>query len=315
MLDRLGAFDWNDLRYFLAVARTGTIRGGAESIGANHATVSRRLSTLERAVEARLFDRAKSGLRLTQLGEELLPHAVRVEEEVAASSRIVAGRDARPAGTIKVSIPPFMGLTSIIDDLADFGRDHVNIDIDLDVTNNFVDLERREADVTLRYAYEVTDDVVGRKLVRCAKAVYCSPSYAQTIRDNGGEGLTWIGWNEDEGERTAPWVRNSPFPKAQLRHRIREAVPQVTLAVAGVGLAYLPCMVGDRFPGLVRAPFHEPTPDRSLWLLLHRDLRKTVRIRLLVDFLAGRIRGRKSEFSLGVPVPVKVHMKQTETVA
>jgi DNA-binding transcriptional LysR family regulator len=301
MADRLGAFDWNDLRFFLAVARAGSIRGGAASIGANHATVSRRLAALEHAVEARLFDRAKSGLQLTQLGDALLPHAMRVEEEVAASSRIVAGRDARPAGTIKISIPPFLALTSIMDDFADFARCHGDIDIDLEVTNSFADLERREADVTLRYAYEVTEDVIGRKLVRCGKAAYCSPAYAEAMSDNGGDGLTWIGWTEDEGDTSASWIKKSPFPKALLRHRIREAVPQLTLAAAGAGLALLPCMVGERFPKVVRAPFQTPVPDRSLWLLLHRDLRKSARIRLLVDFLADRIRSRKGEF---LPGPV-----------
>ncbi|MCZ6772497.1 MAG: LysR family transcriptional regulator [Proteobacteria bacterium] len=296
---RLAVFDWDDLRFFLAVARTGTLRGGAESIQANHATVSRRLAVLETAVEARLFDRTKGGLRLTQLGEELLPHALRVEKEIAAASRVVAGRDARPAGPIYVSIPPFMALSSIVDDFVEFSRQFEDIDIHLQVSNAFADLERREADVSIRYAYEVTDDVVGRKLVRCSKAVYCAAGYAEKIKGNGGDGLTWVGWNEAEGETTAPWVIKGPFPNARLRHRINEAVPQVTLAAAGAGLTYLPCFIGDRYPGLVRAPYQKPVPDRSLWLLLHSDLRKTARIRIFVDFMAHRIKSRKDEFVAG----------------
>ncbi len=299
MPGRLAAFDWDDLRFFLAVARTGTLRGGAESIQANHATVSRRLAALEDAVEARLFDRTKGGLRLTQLGEELLPHALRVEEEVAAASRVVAGRDTRPAGPIYVSIPPFMALSSIFDDFAEFSRQFEDIDIHLQVSNAFADLERREADVSIRYAYEVTEDVVGRRLVRCSKAVYCSADYAEKIKNNGGDGLTWVGWNEAEGETTAPWVVKSLFPNARLRHRINEGVPQVTLAAAGAGLTYLPCFIGDRYPGLVRVPDQNPIPDRSLWLLLHSDLRKTARIRMFVDFLAHRIKSRKDEFVAG----------------
>ena len=296
MLHRLAAFDWNDLQFFLAVARAGTIRGGADSIRANHATVFRRLAALETAVEARLFDRTKTGLRLTQLGEELLPHALRVEEEVATASRIVAGRDARPAGPIHFSIPPFMALSSIAEDLAEFGRQNQDIDIHLQVSNAFADFDRREADVSLRYAYEVTEDVVGRKLVRCAKAAYCSPDYAAGMEDNHGDGLSWIGWGEPKDDTTAPWIKKSPFPLAKLRHRVSEGVPQLTLAAAGAGLTYVPCFFGDRFPGVVRAPFQKPVPDRLLWLLLHSDLRKTARIRMFVDFLADRIKARRREF-------------------
>lgn len=300
MEDRLSAFDWDDLRFFLAVARAGSLRGGAEATGANHATVSRRLASLEAGIDARLFDRSKLGLVLTQLGEELLPHALKVEEELASASRIVAGRDSRPAGAVHVSMPPMLGMTSIMEDLADFTRAYPDILLHIEVTNALADLARREADVSIRYAFEVTDDVVGRRVQRCAKAVFCSPGYAEAmVEDNGGVGLHWIGWNEDEGQETAEWVRKSPFPHARLKHRINEAVPQIAMATASVGLAVLPCFLGDRVPGLVRAPFQEPELDRSIWLLFHNDLRKTARIRAFVDFLVSRIRGRKQEFLAG----------------
>ncbi|NOZ33330.1 MAG: LysR family transcriptional regulator [Alphaproteobacteria bacterium] len=294
---RLAAFDWGDMKYFLAVARAGTIRAAAEVIGANHATVSRRLAALETAIDARLFDRARSGLTLTQLGEDLYPRALRIEEEIAAASRGVAGRDTRPAGAINLTIPPFMAVTSIMDDLAQFCARFEDINIHLEVTNTIASLERREADVSIRYAFEVTDDVVGRRLVRCSKAVYCSKSYALRIRDNGGAGLEWIGWTEEAGIATAPWVKKSAYPHATIRHRVNEAIPQAKLAAHGVGLVLLPCFVGDTWPGIVRAPFQTPIPDRSIWLLLHRDLRKTARIRMFVDFLADRITKRKAEFT------------------
>lgn len=299
MLQRLSAFDWDDLKFFLAVARAGTIRGGADAIRANHATVSRRLAALERTVEARLFDRTKTGLKLTQLGEELLPHVVRIEEEIATASRAVVGRDKRPSGTIHVSIPPFMAMSSIMEDFAEFSRQFEDIDIHLDLTNAIASLERLEADVSIRYAYEVTDNVVGRRLVQCAKAAYCSPAYAQKMQDNGGEGLHWIGWVENEGDTTAPWVQKSPYPNATIRHRINEGAPQMALAAASAGLTVAACFVGDNYPGVVRAPYQKPELDRSIWLLLHNDLRKTARIRMFVDFLAERIISRKDEFIAG----------------
>ncbi|WP_421723116.1 LysR family transcriptional regulator [Bauldia sp.] len=300
MSDRFSTIDWDDLRFFLAVARSGSLRGGAEAMHANHATVSRRLATLEAGIDARLFDRTRGGLVLTELGERLLPHALKVEDEIVSASRLIAGRDSRPTGTIHVSMAPALSISSIGDDLAAFTEAFADIELHLQVTNAFADLARREADVSIRYAYEVTDDVVGRRVQRCAKAVYCSPGYAERVRaEDGGEGLTWIGWGEPDADETAPWIRRSPFPKARLKHRINEAVPQIAMASAGVGLTILPCFLGDRSPGLVRAPCSEPVLDRSLWLLFHNDLRRTARIRAFVDFIVERIRGRKAEFVAG----------------
>lgn len=143
----IGDLDWDDLRCFLAVARQGTIRGGAQSIGANHATVARRISALEASVDARLFDRNQTGLKLTQLGEDLVPFAKTIEEQVAAASRTVAGRDLRPSGTVRLSIAPFLATSSIVDYIADFCKQYEDIEVNLHVTDRFADFDRREADV------------------------------------------------------------------------------------------------------------------------------------------------------------------------
>ena len=293
----IGDLDWDDLRYFLAVSRQGTIRGGAQSIGSNHATVARRISVLEASVDARLFDRTQTGLKLTQLGEDLVPFAKSIEEQVAAASRAVAGRDLRPSGTVRLSIAPFLATSSIVDDIADFCKQYEDIEVNLHVTDRFVDFDRREADVSIRYAYEVLQDVVGRRLVQCANAAYCSPEYANNIQDDGGKNLSWIGWTEETEAKGAKWIDNSHYPNAVLRHRVPEGHLQMSMAAAGVGLAILPTFVADRHSGLVRAPYQQPVLDRSLWLLLHADLRKTARIRLFVDFLAERVLARKAEFA------------------
>lgn len=291
-----GSLNWDDLKFFLAVARTGTLRGGADSIHVNHTTLSRRLSIMEGRVGSRLFDRSKSGLVLTQLGEDLMPHAERVEDEMTAASRIIVGRDAQPAGTVYVTMPHGLAMTSIMDDMAEFADLYPDITLNMTFTNEVADLTRREADVSLRVSHEVTDDVVGRKLVQMSQAAYCNKAYAQRVRDNGGEGLHLIGWHEPEADTTARWVQESFYPKAKLRHRVSELVPLITLAASGLGMAYLACNLGDRHPGLVRAPFQKPLAYRYLWLLLHRDLRNTARVRLFVDFLAAQIKSRRNEF-------------------
>ncbi|WP_306141745.1 LysR family transcriptional regulator [Roseibium sp. MMSF_3412] len=290
------SLNWDDLKYFLAVARKGTLRGGAQSIRVNHTTLTRRLSVMEDRVGSRLFDRTRQGLVLTQLGEDLIPHAERVEAEMAAASRVIVGRDAQPSGTVYITLPHGLAMTSLMDDFTAFADLYPDITLNMNFTNDIRDLTRREADVSLRVAGEVTDDVVGRKLVQMSQAAYCTRDYAQRIKDNEGEGLHLIGWHEPEDATTAQWIKESYYPKATLKHRVSELVPLIALAASGLGMAYLACNLGDRQPNLIRAPFQRPIPYRSIWLLLHRDLRNTARVRLFVDFLAERLRSRRNEF-------------------
>lgn len=296
-------FDWDDLKVFLAVARAGTLRGAAESSGANHTTLTRRLSILEDRIGSRLFDRSKAGLVLTQLGEDLLPYAQRVEDEMVSAARVIVGRDAQPAGTVYLTLPHGLAMTSLMDDLSRFADLYPDIHLNMTFSNDVADLTRREADVSLRVAHKVTDDVVGRKLVQMSQAAYCTREYAKRVRDNEGEGLSLIGWHEPEDQVTAKWVQDSYYPKAQLKHRVSELVPLITLAASGLGMAYLACNLGDRHPDLIRAPFQKPLPYRSLWLLLHRDLRNTARVRLFVDYLADQVKARRNEFWVAGTVP------------
>ncbi|MEM9435156.1 MAG: LysR family transcriptional regulator [Pseudomonadota bacterium] len=299
------SLNWDDLKYFLAVARTGTLRGGADSIQVNHTTLTRRLSVMEERVGSRLFDRSKQGLVLTQLGEDLMPHAERVEAEMAAASRVIVGRDAQPSGTVYITLPHGLAMTSLMDDFTAFANLYPDITLNMNFTNDIRDLTRREADVSLRVASEVTDDVVGRKLVQMSQAAYCTRTYAERISDNRGEGLHLIGWHEPEEATTADWVKNSYYPKAMLKHRVSELVPLITLAASGLGLAYLACNLGDRHPNLIRAPFQKPMPYRSIWLLLHRDLKNTARVRLFIDFLVEKLRSRRNEFWVAGTTPTQ----------
>ncbi|MGY3569540.1 LysR family transcriptional regulator [Vibrio paucivorans] len=290
------AFNWDDLKYFLAVVRAGTLRGGAESIDVNHTTLTRRISVMEEKVGSRLFDRSKQGLVLTQIGEELLPYAERVEDEMISASRMIIGRDADPVGMVYVSLPHGMAMTSLMDDFALFAERYPDITLNLQFGNEIANLNRREADVSIRVANEVYDDAVGRRLVQMSQAAYCTREYAEKVKDNAGEGLNFIGWHEPEGDVSAKWLKESFYPKATLKHRVSELVPLISLAASGLGMAYLACNLGDRHPNLVRAPFQKPLPYRSIWLLLHRDLRRTARIRCFVDFLAEQVQSRENEF-------------------
>ena len=290
MPDHISSIDWDDLRVFLAVLRSGSLRGAARTLRLNHATVNRRLKALEAGFGSKLFDRTRDGFVPTQAGDDLLQSAERVEDELFKAQRDIAGRDADLGGEVKVSLPFAIMRGFLAAELHRFARLYPGIDLDLDLTDRISDLTRLEADVSIRMAHAVTDDVLGRRLVQYAKTLYAAPEVAQALDPISGAldaGRSWIGWHGGDGDQN--WVRATAYPNLPVRHNLPSHALQIEAARAGMGLAMLPCFLGDRESGLVRIPGAMPIPDRSIWLLSRRGLRQTARVRAFVDFIAAAI--------------------------
>lgn len=282
--------DWDDLRVFLAIHRAGTLRGAARVLAVNHATVTRRLGQLESALEVRLFDRRPDGFVASQAGEDLLATAERVEAELGAVHRRIGGRDSSPRGMVRLSIPPAMLRSFLAAELVVFAKRHPGIELEVDASHSFSDLGRREADVAIRMADEVEEDLVGLRVIRYRKAIYASPAYIADAGDGTRfepERHCWIGWRD--GQPRPDWTRDTPFPDLPVRHRLFSNLLQLEAAKEGLGLALLPCFLGEPEPGVVRVPGTATVDGKSLWVLYHGDLRRTARIRTLIDFLAPAI--------------------------
>ncbi|MDJ0827165.1 MAG: LysR family transcriptional regulator [Rhodobacter sp.] len=289
--------DWARLPYFLAVARTGSLRAAAETVGGTHATVDRNLKALEATYGVRLFDRSKSGLSLTSAGAALVPMAEAAEDAVIAGRRRLQGLDREASGTVRLSVPTPFGSLILPEILARFARAYPEIELDIAVTNRIEDITRSETDVSVRVAFHVDDDVVGRKVLDYAVGLYASPAYLdRSFAQAGpkGEGLQWVGWGSSTSE--AEWVRDSPFPKAALRYKVRSPSMIVHMTRAGLGMSYLPHWVAHDVPDLVPVPGTDFKLDRAIWLLLHSDLQRTTRVRLLVDHLAAELRKLRPVF-------------------
>ena len=289
--------DWAELPYFLAVARTGSLRAAAESIGGTHATVDRHLKALEASYGVRLFERSTTGLVLTEAGQTLLPLAEAAETAVIGARRRVLGLDREAAGTVRVTVPPSLAYNVLPPLFARFAEAHPEIELDIVVTDRVQDLARLEADVSVRVAHEVSDDVVGRRIVRYTSGIFASQRYLDRHwhgRGAQGEGLHWIGWGD--AEQAPGWVRKSPFPRARLHHQTRDGNMVTYLVQQGQGMSYLPCYIADYVPGLVRVPETGVWLDRSIWLLLHADLRRTRRVRLFVDHMVAGLKAMRAQF-------------------
>ncbi len=288
------SLDWDHLRVFLAALRAGSLRGASEALGVNHATVNRAIRGLEDSLGTRVFDRSAEGLTLTQPGELLIAQAEEVERQTQIIGRRLTGLDATPTGTVRVSIAPSLAQGFLAPILAGFSAEFPDISIQIIATNQVSDLARHEADVSIRVAHEVSDDVVGRRLTRYALGVFAAPAYLERIglpMVGDGTGAHWIGWREDHS-----WVAESPYPKARVSHILPEVYMQAEAAANGLGLIWVPVFLGDQHAGLVRVPGAPVQLDRSIWILLHGDLRRTARVRAFVDFATAQVLSQKQAF-------------------
>ncbi len=286
--------DWTGLPYFLSVARGGSLRAAAEDMGATHATVDRHLRSLEAAYGVRLFDRTPRGLVLTQAGETLLPQAEEAEASVIAARRRLQGLDREASGRIRLTMPPAFAFDIIAPILGAFAAQYPAIELDIDLSNRIQNLARAEVDVSIRVGFSVDDDVTGRKVLQYAARPYASQSYLEAHwegRGAQGEGLHWIGWGDN-----GAWRKETAFPKAALRHSANGAYMQINLVRAGLGMGTLPVIFAQHMPDLVPVPGTEAFLDRSIWILLHSDLKRTTRVRLLVDHLSKALRAQRAAF-------------------
>lgn len=278
--------DWDNLRFFLAVARKGSIRSASAALAVNHTTVSRRISVFEKKIGVRLFDRLPTGYVLTPTGEEMLASAERVEEEVIRLDRQVIGRDAQLSGVLRVTMPGPLASHLLMPDFAAFGRAYPGIRLELIISCEAVNLKKREADVAIRITESPPDYLVGRHAGSYKKAIYASHEYCDEHDvERGVENLTWIGW--EDSELYPQWVKDSLFPTVPVHHQAGDPYAQLEAAKAGMGLIMLPCFMGDPVPELRRIALvnHSSCCAGDIWILTHQDLRATARVHVFIDFM------------------------------
>jgi DNA-binding transcriptional LysR family regulator len=284
--------DWDDLRFFLAVARAGSLSGAARALDVNHATVSRRVRTLERRAGVRLFERSPDGWTPTEAGVEMRDAALRVEAEIQTIDRQVTGRDGQLTGPLRVAMSDVASLT-LMPTFRAFAERHPAIELELVVSNGLSDLARREADVALRTSFAPpADSLVGRRLARVASAVYASTE----LQDRHGADLAaypWIGFAASMAEsQPAAWLAEH-VPGARVAMRLETLLVAYHAVCAGLGAAILPCVIGDDDASLRRVVPEVVVPGGEFWVLTHQDLRATARVRAFLDHMRDAIVARR----------------------
>ncbi|WP_104017925.1 LysR family transcriptional regulator [Roseovarius nitratireducens] len=280
--------DWDQLRIFLAVHRGRSVRAAAQLLRVSHSTVSRRLTELETGLGARLFNRGPDGFVLTAVGEAALPRAERAETEILGLQRDIFGQDARLSGTVRITMPPVFAERLIMPHLAEFAARYPDVRLEIIPTYALSDLSRRDADIAVRFQEKPDQYLFGRRLPRFADAIYAAPEYVAAHRFDGeAPTATWLGWGDSED--LPAWVADTPFPRCRVWHDCADPLAQVEAAKAGMGMAVLPCLIGDPEPGLVRVMGQPPYKGRQGWVLTHPDLKTTERVRFCVRFICEAV--------------------------
>lgn len=285
---------WDELRLVLAVAEAGSLSGAGRRLGLSHATLFRRLGKVEERLGVRLFERDRTGYVATLAGEEIAAAARRVEAEVVEVERRVAGRDLRPSGTLRVTTTDtlMVGLLSPI--LAAFRKAQREIALEVAISNQVLSLSKREADVAIRPINAPQETLVGRKIGVIEQAVYGRRALLPKGRRSVDlRAVDWVGPDEAMAYRALDrWMAEQGLDES-CRYRVDSLFGMLAAARDGAGLAVLPCYLGEPDRRLVRLGKAIPALATDLWLLTHPDLRKTVRIRAFMDFVAEAVRARR----------------------
>ena len=275
---------WDDLKVLLACSRHGSTRTAASALGVSNSTVARRLEVLEAAIEGRLFDRTPDGLLATALCEELLPIAKTVEDTISDGQLRLTGRDALLAGKLKVSIADFNPVNRLLfQSLSEFSDAYPRIQLDVRSSNDKVDLARREADFAIRglkVNQRPPKDIVGVKLGCLTMGLYVHKSLLADAR-LGKRELTFI----DTSQTTPAELPTPTDLGVNVRHSVDGPIARVDAVVNQMGVAALPCCSVSELTDVVRLPNTESVPHRYVWLLYHKDLRQSARIRALFKHL------------------------------
>jgi DNA-binding transcriptional LysR family regulator len=281
--------DWDDVRYFLAAARGGSVRAAAGRLGVNHSTVLRRIGQLEARLGTQLFEKLPSGYRLTPAGEEVLELAEQMEASSHQLEARVFGRDQSVRGLLRVTLPPFLSTHLLMPDVGDFARLYPDIEMEIVSTGEVVNLTNREADVAIRI-------VADRKALPLNLHALKGPEVFAGIYMSSDRLAAWRAGAPDTirpivigGQGVPDWAAEGEVRATGVPFRTPDAEAQIAAARQGIGMTRLPCFVGDADRLLARVPGIDLKAHAALWFLTQGETRKTARVRLFVEFLSRRL--------------------------
>jgi DNA-binding transcriptional LysR family regulator len=283
--ERAGALDWGHLPFFLELVRTGSLARAARRLGVDRNTVARRVAALEGEVGLSLFERGPQGWSRTPAGQELFELATRVEQDVLALARHADARDRALAGTVRLTTTVHLAAYLLAPAIPALRERHPGLQLEIAADQRTFDLTRREADLALRLGRPRDAGLVTRKLSDVAYRLYATRALAGgRSRPVDFEADPFIGFDESQaGVPQERWLARVA-PARRVVFRCNSTPSLLAAARQGVGVAVLPCFLADGCSDLVRLGSPE-APNHELWLLVHGDLRRTPRVRAVIEWV------------------------------
>lgn len=284
--------DWDDLKYILAIHRQGGLSAAARSLGVSHATVSRRLSAYENKQSVRLFERFSDGMQATEFGERAVEAALEIEKHILDLDLSITGKDSDLSGPLKVAAPQLIIQIALADIIKNFVETYPQIDLSIIATTDSVNLHRREADVSIRATNAPEENLWGRKYLSQKTAYFGSRHYLEnTSNDTDLKCLNFI-WR---GNDPAPEVLKT-YPNANVIAKFDDMIAVLGAVKAQMGIARMPCFIGDSDPELQRVE-NIPLADYSdIWILTHPDLKNVKRYRKFMQFVGQELEKKQPLF-------------------
>jgi DNA-binding transcriptional LysR family regulator len=285
--------NWNDLKIFLAIARCGSLRGAASYSQTSVSTVSRRIDALEDKLGVRLFSRRPEGYSLTEVGQDILDDVKKLERQASHIERKVLRKDQKLEGSVRVTLPDAVVSYLLTDELKGFHHRYPDINLQIITSYDIVDIMRGDADIALRFTNTPTEQLVGKKLTGFYNCYYASKDYVQTYDlSDPACGAIWIG-KDNKSQRYFESIECGPYPDFPIRWEIASFPARVAACKSGLGMAVLPCFIGDQEADLVRLDDASPFLALDTWLLMHPELRDTGRARVVMEFLVETLAGKR----------------------
>ncbi|MGY8872444.1 MAG: LysR family transcriptional regulator [Pseudomonadales bacterium] len=289
-------FDWNHTRAFLATAEEGTLSAAAKALGLTQPTLSRQVSALESDLGITLFERVGQRLVLTDSGMELLEHARLMRDAALQFSLAATGQSQQIEGSVIVSAGELDAAFRLPKIIAKLRREEPGINIEVIVTNATSDLKRREADIAIRNFRPTQNDLIAKKLGEEVGWLYGTKDYLEQLPQftdfSELKDIQIIGFDRSNLVSNMLNQQGWQLSKQNFKLITSFQLLQFELCKEGMGLIFFPEHLGDKEPSLIRAFEHMgPVIRLPIWLVCHQELRTSLRVRRVFDFIAD-------EFSL-----------------
>ncbi|MBV9930908.1 MAG: LysR family transcriptional regulator [Alphaproteobacteria bacterium] len=296
-------FDWNDLRAFLAVARTGRLTAAATRLGLDHSTLSRRIAALEHGLGAKLFDRAPTGYTLTEQGTRLVPMAEEMERLAIGAAETVGGTAANVAGTVRIGSPEGFGSWFLAPRIGRLTETWPQLRVQLVAAAATFSLAKRDADVVISVSRPQDGRLTVSRLIDYDLGLYAAPTYLAAHPPIAGavdlKGHRFVTYIEDLLHFPELDFVRQVAPEGCTALESSNLVAQLRATVAGAGLCVLPAFLAAGDARLVRILPDAIALTRSLWLIVHQDLAELARIRAVVRFIRDAVDAERALFKLG----------------